>query len=193
MSIPRRFISWLGKLRKNPLTATARLVHLARAQLLFRSHEVGEGVSATGWVRTEGPGTIRFDSGTTFLGGMVPSEVISHSGATLQIGEGGLVNYGVSLEAHHHGITIGRRCLLGSFVRVSDQGSGRAAPVVIGDDVWLAYGVIVEPGVTVGAGSVVAAGSVVTHDVPPGSLASGNPATWVPLTAPADARPTRGN
>jgi acetyltransferase-like isoleucine patch superfamily enzyme len=192
MSIPRRFISWLGKLRRNPLTASARLLNLARAQLLFREAEMGEGVSATGWVRAEGPGMIRLASGTTFLGGMIPTEVISHSGATVQIGEGGLVNYGVSLEAHQQ-ITIGRRCLLASFVRVSDQGGGRAAPVVIGDDVWLAHGVIVEPGVTVGEGSVVAAGSVVTADVPPGSLASGNPATWVPLTPRADARPTWGS
>jgi maltose O-acetyltransferase len=192
MSTGRRFITWLGKLRRNPLTATARLMHLARAKLLFHAFEVGEGVSATGWVRAEGSGAIRLDAGTTFLGGMVPTEVISHPGATLQIGEGGLVNYGVSLEAHQ-GITIGRRCLLASFVRVSDRIGGRSAPVVIGDDVWLAHGVIVEPGVTVGAGSVVAAGSVVTMDVPPGSLASGNPATWVPLTPQGDTRPLQAN
>ena len=181
MSIARRFVSWLGKLQKNPLTATARLVDLARAQVVFRSSQIGPGVSATGWVRTEGSGAIEIASGTTFLGGMVPSELISHDGAKLAIGEGGMVNYGVSLEAHQR-VTIGRRCLLASFVRVSDRGGGGEGPVVIGDDVWLAYGVIIEPGVTVGAGSVVAAGSVVTMNVPPGSLASGNPAAWVPLT-----------
>ena len=51
-----------------------------------------------------------------------------------------------------------------------------AAPIVIGQNVWLAAGVTVIGGVTVGANSVVAAGAVVTHDVPPNTLVGGNPA-----------------
>lgn len=47
--------------------------------------------------------------------------------------------------------------------------------VVIEDDVWLGYNVIVLPGVTIGKGSVVGAGSVVTTDIPPFSIAVGNP------------------
>ena len=49
-------------------------------------------------------------------------------------------------------------------------------PVVIEDDVWLGMNVIVLKGVTIGSGSVIAAGSVVVKDIPPGSLAGGNPA-----------------
>jgi maltose O-acetyltransferase len=118
-----------------------------------------------------------------FMGGMVPTELVSHRGATLRIGEGCVTSYGVSIEAWE-AVTIGKRCLLGTFVRVSDRARGETAPVVIGDDVSLAHGVIIEPGVTVGAGSEVTAGSVVTQDVPPGSLASGNPAQCVPLHPP---------
>lgn len=51
--------------------------------------------------------------------------------------------------------------------------------VVIGDDVWLGYGVLVLSGITVGRGAVVAAGSVVTHDVEPYSIVAGNPARHV--------------
>ena len=51
-----------------------------------------------------------------------------------------------------------------------------ARPIVIGKNVWLAAGVTVIGGVTIGDNSVVAAGSVVTKDVPPDSLAAGNPA-----------------
>ena len=47
---------------------------------------------------------------------------------------------------------------------------------VIENDVWLGYGVIVLTGVTIGRGSVVAAGSLVVKDIPPYSIAAGNPA-----------------
>jgi acetyltransferase-like isoleucine patch superfamily enzyme len=49
-------------------------------------------------------------------------------------------------------------------------------PVVIEDDVWIGIGAIVLKGVRIGRGATVAAGSVVSHDVPPGAVASGNPA-----------------
>ncbi|WP_159931152.1 DapH/DapD/GlmU-related protein [Oceanicoccus sp. KOV_DT_Chl] len=47
--------------------------------------------------------------------------------------------------------------------------------VVIEDDVWLGYGVIVLTGVTIGKGSIIAAGSLVTKDIPPYSIAAGSP------------------
>jgi maltose O-acetyltransferase len=50
-----------------------------------------------------------------------------------------------------------------------------AAPIAIGDNVWLGGGVIVCPGVTIGANTVVGAGSVVTKDLPAQVFAAGNP------------------
>lgn len=50
-----------------------------------------------------------------------------------------------------------------------------AKPIVIENDCWLASNVIVCGGVTIGEGSVIGAGSVVTRDIPPHSLAAGNP------------------
>ncbi|MBL1074275.1 sugar O-acetyltransferase [Nocardia sp. 2] len=50
-----------------------------------------------------------------------------------------------------------------------------AAPITIGDNVWLGAGVIVCPGVTIGSDTVVGAGSVVTRDLPDKVFAAGNP------------------
>ena len=51
-----------------------------------------------------------------------------------------------------------------------------ARPVSVGDNVWLAGGVIVCPGVTIGRDTVVGAGAVVTRDLPAGVVAAGVPA-----------------
>ena len=48
-------------------------------------------------------------------------------------------------------------------------------PVRIGRNCWIGAGVIVLPGVTIGDNTVVGAGSVVTHDLPAGVVAAGNP------------------
>lgn len=50
-----------------------------------------------------------------------------------------------------------------------------AKPITIGDNCWLASNVTVIGGVTIGSGCVIGAGSVVTRDIPPDSLAVGNP------------------
>ena len=50
-----------------------------------------------------------------------------------------------------------------------------ARPITIGSDCWLASNVTVCGGVTIGEGCVIGAGSVVTRDIPPYSLAAGNP------------------
>ena len=56
---------------------------------------------------------------------------------------------------------------------VTDQEYGK--PIKIGKDCWFGAGVIVVGGVTIGEGCVIGAGSVVTRDIPPHSLAFGNP------------------
>lgn len=46
---------------------------------------------------------------------------------------------------------------------------------VIGPDVWIGQGAMVKAGVKIGAGAVIGAGSIVTKDIPPYSVAAGNP------------------
>jgi maltose O-acetyltransferase len=50
-----------------------------------------------------------------------------------------------------------------------------AAPVTIGNNVWIGGGAILCPGVRIGDDAVVGAGSVVTRDVPNSAVAAGNP------------------
>ena len=47
---------------------------------------------------------------------------------------------------------------------------------MVGNDVWIGRESVILPGVTIGDGAIVAAYSVVTRDVPPYTLAGGNPA-----------------
>ncbi len=54
-------------------------------------------------------------------------------------------------------------------------GEELAAPVSIGDNVWIGGGVIVCPGVTIGSNVTISAGSVVTKDIPSNVVAVGNP------------------
>ena len=48
-------------------------------------------------------------------------------------------------------------------------------PITICSNCWIASNVTVTGGVTIGEGCVIGAGSVVTRDIPPHSLAAGNP------------------
>ncbi len=48
--------------------------------------------------------------------------------------------------------------------------------VKIEDRVWIGEGVVILPGVIIGEGAIIGANSVVTKDIPPNSIAVGNPA-----------------
>jgi len=58
---------------------------------------------------------------------------------------------------------------------LDDLRVGKSKEVIIKDNVWLGYGVIVLKGVTIGENSVIGAGSVVTKNVPSNVIAAGNP------------------
>lgn len=50
-----------------------------------------------------------------------------------------------------------------------------AAPIKIGNNVWIGGGAIICPGVTIGDNTTIGAGSVVVKDIPENVVAAGNP------------------
>lgn len=103
--------------------------------------------------------------------------------AYLKIGNRVFINQGATVVAHC-GIEIGDDSLIGEFTALYDTNhhavdavhATRAAPVVIGSNVWLGRNVTVLPGSEIGDHTVVAAGSVVRGYLPARVLAAGNPA-----------------
>ena len=107
-------------------------------------------------------------------------------GSNIAIGAGTFVNYDcVMLDVAP--IRIGAACQLATRVQLLTathpidpkprrDGWESAAPIAIGDNVWLGGGAIVCPGVTIGEDTVVGAGAVVTRDLPAGVVAVGAPA-----------------
>ncbi|MGM3307152.1 CatB-related O-acetyltransferase [Anabaena sp. WFMT] len=48
--------------------------------------------------------------------------------------------------------------------------------IIVGNDVWIGYDSLIMPGVKIGDGAIIAARSVVVKDIPPYTIAGGNPA-----------------
>jgi len=126
-----------------------------------------------------------------------------HRGTFIQTGTGGCICIGeethiqprCQLSAYGGGsIQIGRRveiapnCAFYPYNHtIFHQESIRNQPcytkggIIIGDDAWLGFGVIVLDGVRVGKGAVVGAGAVVTRDIPDNAIAVGTPARVVKM------------
>lgn len=85
--------------------------------------------------------------------------------ATVHVGDGTLIGPAVQIYAATHPIDP----------EVRRTGKELAAPVRIGENVWIGGAAIIGPGVTIGDDTTIGAGSVVLRDVPAGVLAAGNP------------------
>lgn len=115
------------------------------------------------------------------------------AGGRISIGDYCLVSPGVRISAEQS-IRIGHNVMFAANVYISDSDWHGiynrirpfrcSKPVVIADNVWLGERVIVNKGVTIGENSVVGAGSVVTKDIPPNSIAAGNPARVIKAINP---------
>ncbi len=62
---------------------------------------------------------------------------------------------------------------------VYDWSRVKSAPIRISSKAWIGARAIITKGVCIGEGAIIASGAVVTKDVPPYSIAAGNPARVV--------------
>jgi acetyltransferase-like isoleucine patch superfamily enzyme len=113
----------------------------------------------------------------------IGDDVLVSCAARIEIGRFTLLAHGVQIfDNDSHPVAAAEReahyrAILGGQAATPPHIG--AAPVVIGQRAWIGLNAFVGKGVTIGDESVIAAGSVVTHDVPPRSLAAGNPAQVV--------------
>lgn len=145
------------------------------------------------------------DGGPVDLGDRVrlqeETHVLTGEGGSLYVGADTKIHRGCQIEAYKAPIWIGcrveiaTRCAFFSFDHgmdperpIAQQPLTTRGPIIIEDETWLGYGVIVLSGVRIGKGAVIGAGSVVTKDVPAGAIAVGVPAHVVRMRA--DLRPS---
>lgn len=107
----------------------------------------------------------------------------------ISIGAGTYLNLGVMVAAMDR-VEIGEHCMIANGSLITDanhrfddmtqpltwQGFESKGPTIIGDNCWLGANVVVTSGVTIGERCVIGANAVVTKDIPPFSVAAGNPA-----------------
>lgn len=67
----------------------------------------------------------------------------------------------------------------GNFIANKEWSFVNSSPIVIHDNVWIGFDVVILKGITIGEGAIIGARSVVTHDIPAWSVAAGNPARVV--------------
>ena len=106
-------------------------------------------------------------------------------GKNISIGNNVYINFGcVILDCGP--VSIGNQVLIGPNVGIYDANhaldarermDGALIPgtVSIGNRVWIGGNTIILPGVSIGDDAVIGAGSIVTHDIPSGVVAVGNP------------------
>lgn len=106
-------------------------------------------------------------------------------GSNIYVGNVLYMNYGcVILDCNT--VDIGENVLCGPYVQIYTayhpiepeirlSGKELAAPVKIGNNVWIGGSAIICPGVTIGDNTTIGAGSVVVKDIPENVVAAGNP------------------
>lgn len=153
--------------------------------------ELGNGVTLGNYVSLDGLSKEGLKIGNNVNIGSYT--IIACSGSLKHLGKGMTIgdNSGIgdfSFFGAAGGIRIGKNVIMGQNVRfhsenhnfdrldipIKEQGVTNKG-IIVGDDCWIGSGAVFLDGVKVGEGSVIGANTLVNKDIPPFSVAVGNP------------------
>ena len=176
----RGFIAWTAKLHGGSITLGSQSF-VGDAVVLFQGEEGGEislgersSINQSCIVETGQGGRVFIGKGTHIQ----PGCQLSAYKGSLTIGDGVQVAPSCAFYPYNHGFDTG--------TSIIKQPLSSKGGIVIEDDVWLSFGVVVLDGVTIGRGAIIGAGSVVTRDIPANAIAAGSPAKVVKMRETAE-------
>lgn len=187
----KRRVDLVGRALRSPSKAwrvSLALIrgHLCRISCMLRGvrFEAGRNLRIEGKLHIRGPGRVIFGDDVTI--GMVVTPWTYHQDAVLRVGSKVFLNgtrFGCASS-----ITVGDRCILADaqimdtdfhsthIDRWSAAAPVHSAPVVLGNNVWVAGRVGLLAGTDIGENSVVGFASVCRGAYPANVLIAGNPA-----------------
>lgn len=130
---------------------------------------IGDGTFINGGTRLISRSSITIGNNVTIAWGCMIYDHDSHS-----------LNYTARIKDQHQQL---QDWYTGNFIANKDWSLVNSKPIVIKDNVWIGFDVVILKGVTIGEGAIIGARSVVTHDIPAWSVAAGNPARVVKVLA----------
>ncbi|MBN1341533.1 MAG: acyltransferase [Phycisphaerae bacterium] len=179
--------------------AARRAWLIARTHILWRSrlHALGAGSVLGRCLQVNNPRAVAIGSRVTIMDEFILADLrpLQGDAPKIMLADGCTVMYRFQCNAARL-VAIGRNVLIASNVLITDSDhvvepggvpvtksrSLVTRPVRVEDNCWLGQNVVVLKGVTIGHDSIIGANSVVTRDVPPCSVAVGNPARAIKHT-----------
>lgn len=159
---------------------------LLSARYYLKGAQLGKMVSVYGRPAYENEGTIVIGDNVKIWSKVERTKIYVLPGGKLTIGENTFIN-GTHISASLE-VRIGQNVDIGPYTIIIDDdfhetgnldATGKMAPIIIEDDVWIATRVTILKGVKIGKGAVVATGAVVTKDVAPYTVVGGVPAKFI--------------
>ncbi|GIX58688.1 hypothetical protein BPADB04_37180 [Bacillus paranthracis] len=184
---------WRGFFKRIGLKKCGKVLFIGRRVILKNKNaiELGNGVTLGNYVSLDGLSKEGLKIGNNVNIGSYT--IIACSGSLKHLGKGMTIgdNSGIgdfSFFGAAGGIRIGKNVIMGQNVRfhsenhnfdrldipIKEQGVTNKG-IIVGDDCWIGSGAVFLDGVKVGEGSVIGANTLVNKDIPPFSVAVGNP------------------